>query len=224
MKLHFIKKEINLSAKSYTVFIPNFPTDNMFALEHRCGIYMLFGDQKSLQYLACLFLAASIHRDKMIYVPVTTRLLPKDLQHFSAYNKNLDMVFMHHSIQFNTKLWKEIKQRMFRTKGELKSFECNPRQFSDLGYEDYCPFTYAENKDKILIKKYADTLFFYGSKKAFEFASGGLEPLSRTGASYFIRNGGHDHDHLDLFTPKHQGLCVDFYDEALWSKLQDERQ
>ncbi|MEC0211394.1 hypothetical protein [Paenibacillus ehimensis] len=218
MKLHFTKKEINLLAKNYTVFIPNFPTDKMFALEHRCGSYMLFGDQKSLQYLACLFLVASIHRDKMIYVPGTTKLLPQDLQHFSTYSKNLDMVFMHHSIQFHTKLWKEMKQRMVRNKGELKSFECNPRQFSNLDYEDYCPFTYAENKDTILIKKYADTLFFYGSKKVFEFASGGLEPLSRTGASYFMRNGGHDHDHLDLFTAEHQGLCIDFYDEALWRK------
>ncbi|MFF0913309.1 hypothetical protein ACFYU8_06710 [Brevibacillus sp. NPDC003359] len=53
----------------------------------------------------------------------------------------------------------------------------------------------------------------------FEYSSGFFEPLSRTGAGSFLRNYGHDHYHLDTFTPSTtQGLCVDYYDKDLWDK------
>ncbi|GED72585.1 hypothetical protein BRE01_62870 [Brevibacillus reuszeri] len=100
----------------------------------------------------------------------------------------------------------------------IRSFEINPRKFSDLNYNDYRRFHYKENKDKILIKSDYNTLFIIGSKIVFEYASGFFEPLSRTGAGSFLRSFGHDHYHLDLFTLNTQGLCVDYYDKALWNK------
>ncbi|KMZ41321.1 MULTISPECIES: hypothetical protein [Bacillales] len=218
MKIQFLQKEIWLQNKKYIVLTPAFHTKDIFACEFDKDMFMIFGNQQSLQYLACILLIGANHRDKIIHVTNLEKDLPIHLHRFSHAKKNNELVFLHHSLQLNTHQWKDLRQKAHQQKGRVRSFEVNPRKFSDLDYEDYLMFHYKENKDKILMKRDYDTLFIIGSKIVFEYASGSFEPLSRTGAGSFLRSFGHDHYHLDLFTRNNQGLCVDYYDITLWNE------
>ncbi|GED56137.1 hypothetical protein ABER61_06550 [Brevibacillus formosus] len=218
MKIQFLQKEIWLQNRKYIVLTPTFHAKDIFACEFDKDMFMIFGNQQSLQYLACVLLIGADHRDKIIYVTNMEKDLPIHLHRFSHTKKNNELVFLHHSLQLNTHQWKELRQKVHKQKGRIRSFEVNPRKFSDLDYKDYLMFHYKENKDKILMKRDYDTLFITGSKIVFEYASGLFEPLSRTGAGSFLRSFGHDHYHLDLFTRNNQALCVDYYDIALWNK------
>jgi hypothetical protein len=222
IKVQFIQKVVALSGKTYTVLTPISSQLNLYALEHVQGSYMIFGDQKTLQLLACIVQVSSFQREKMIYIPSRTSVLPADIKAFSAFDKNLGIVLFHHSLQLKLGIWKVLRNRLPKVGGKLVSYKCNPRRFSQLSYDDNKEFTFRENKDHMLIRNHADTLFLIGSEKAFQHTSGVFEPLSRGGASYFLNYGGHAHDHLDLFTTKRQGLCVDFYDEELWKRQRDQ--
>lgn len=216
MKIQYVQKEVFLGNQKY--FCLTVDTVNLYSCEFDKNMYMVFGDQRALQELACIFLLASQNRDKIIYLRHTDKFLPEDLHSFSTSDRNDELVLLHHSLQANTGLWKDLRERFRTQKGNKKSYTCNPRRFADLGHDNYQKFAFAENKDKILVKSKYETLFLIGSKSVFEVASGLFEPLSRAGAGEYRRNGGHAHVHLDIFTGKHQGLCVDYYDKALWNK------
>lgn len=216
MKIKFLQKEIWLQNRKYIILTPLFNTKDIYACEFDKEYYMIFGNQQSLQYLACIMLLAADNRDKIIYLSDMEKDLPNHLHRFSYHKKNKELVFLHHSLQLNLNIWKELRQKLHQQNGKTRSFERNPRKFSDLNYEDYQHLQYQENKDRILIKSNFDTLFLIGSKNVFNYASGFFEPLSREGAGSFIRTYGHAHYHLDMFTRNTQGLCVDFFDKELW--------
>ncbi|QDS34608.1 hypothetical protein [Brevibacillus brevis] len=218
MKIQFLQKEIWFKNRKYIVLTPTFHTKDIFACEFDKDMFIIFGNQQSLQYLACVLLIGADHRDKIIYLTNIEKDLPIHLHRFSHTKKNNELVFLHHSQQFNTHQWKDLRQKVHQQKGRVRSFELNPRKFSDLDYDDYTRFHYEENNDKIFIKWDFDTLFIIGSKIVFEYASGLFEPLSRTGAGSFLRTFGHENFHLYPFTLNTQGLCVDYYDKALWNK------
>lgn len=220
MKIHYEQKEVALKGKTYSIYMID--TSKLYACAFDKEMYMIFGDQRSLQELACMFLLASMNKDKIIYVRNSDMWLPEDLKRFSTNEKNQELVFMHHSLQVNIGVWKDLRSRLRSQKGYRRSFSCNPRKFSDRGFEDYQTFYFEENNDKILIKHNFETLFLVGSRTVFEYSSGFFEPLSRYGAGSFLAHGGHAHVHLDAFTGKHQGLCVDFYDQALWNRQSNE--
>lgn len=218
MKIQFLQKEIRLHDRQYTILTPTFQTKNIFANKFDTDNFMLYGNQQALQYLACTFIISAENRDKIVYLTNMEKDLPNHLLQHPHQTKNHELVFLHHSLQLKVSEWKEIRQKLHQQKGRIRSFEINPRKFSDKDYEDYVPLYYKENNDKILIQSEYDTLFLIGSKIVFEYASGVFEPLSRTGAGAFLRTHGRDHYHLDRFMRDSQALCVDYYDKVLWTE------
>ncbi|WP_100085824.1 hypothetical protein [Paenibacillus elgii] len=218
MKIQLIQKDFCFQSRNYSFLIPTFDTSNIFSCEFDKDIYMIFGNQRSLQYLAGIMLLAAENKDKIIYLTNMQKNLPEHLHRFSQHTNNNEIVLLHHSLQLNISAWKNLKHKLNKLKGNMKSFIFNPRKFTNLDYNNYKHFNFSENKDKILIRCKYNTLFLIGSKMVFEYASGTFEPLSRTGASYFLKYKGHDHDHLDILTNRNQGLCIDFYDQDLWDK------
>lgn len=135
MKIQYVQKEVFLGNQKY--FCLTVDTVNLYSCEFDKNMYMIFGDQRALQELACIFLLASQNRDKIIYLRHTDKFLPEDLHSFSTSDRNDELVLLHHSLQANTGLWKDLRERFRTQKGNKKSYTCNPRRFADLGHDDY---------------------------------------------------------------------------------------
>ncbi|GED72584.1 hypothetical protein BRE01_62860 [Brevibacillus reuszeri] len=117
MKVQFLQKEIWLQNKKYTVLTPAFNTKDIFACEFDKNMFMIFGNQQSLQYLACVLLLGADNRDKIIYIANMEKDLPIHLHRFSQKKKNNELVLLHHSLQLNLNQWKDLRQKLHQQKG-----------------------------------------------------------------------------------------------------------
>lgn len=61
MKIQFLQKEIWFQNRMYIVLTPTFHTKDIFACEFDKDMFMIFGNQQSLQDLACVLLLGADH-------------------------------------------------------------------------------------------------------------------------------------------------------------------
>ncbi|MFO7296470.1 MAG: hypothetical protein C0P72_010685, partial [Clostridia bacterium] len=141
--------------------------------------------------------------------------------------KGLDLVLLHHHLQFPLKDWKRIRSRLKR--GKLHSIDAAsvrsdiarslnplPRDFDRLWHE--------RPHDRLHAEKRFETLFLVGSFRVFRYMIGSFIDLARTGPRFSDPGRYHDHVHLDSFlktdlgAPDYISLTVDYYDQKLWGE------
>lgn len=188
--------------------------------------FFIFSNRQDLQRLGWLWSVAARCRGSLIYLPTRKNPLSHYLKR-QGLEKGLDLVLLHHHLQFPLKDWKRIRSRLKR--GKLHSIDAAsvrsdiarslnplPRDFDRLWHE--------RPHDRIHAEKRFETLFLVGSFRVFRYMIGSFIDLARTGPRFSDPGRYHDHVHLDSFlktdlgAPDYISLTVDYYDQKLWGE------
>ncbi|WP_052681326.1 hypothetical protein [Saccharothrix sp. ST-888] len=111
--------------------------------------------------------------------------------------RRLDLVLLHHSLQFAPARWKELRGRLGR--GRRQSVQLpDPDHPHDLPV-DHRARHYRENRDLFHEHLHAGTLFMTGSAKAFRETTRNFLDIARHGP-------GHVRSH-----PNHPHFCTEFH-------------
>lgn len=220
MVIEFWINKIIYLGKQYKVLIPTIQNKNTYIVESDSKAYMLYANKNDLIKLAGLLVFATQNKDTIIYLPTKKNHFTDYLKSIFNIDNGLDLVILHHSIQFKHKCWKEIRKRINNKTKE--SYRINELEYRDLDWEEHRVFYYKENKDFLDVKEHFDTVFMIGSSKVFSSISSYCLSVAKKGEDlYKFTNGFHEHEHLDIFT-RHKGnfedMTIDFYDEKIWGE------
>ena len=220
MVIKFWTNKVIYLGKQYKVLIPILQNKDTYIVESNSKTYMLYANKNDLIKLAGLLVLATQNKDTIIYLPTKQNHFTGYLKSIFDIDNGLDLVILHHSIQFKHKFWKEIRKRIYyKTK---ESYKINEFEFKDLDWEEHRGFYYKENKDFLDVKEQFDTVFMIGSSTVFSSISSYCLSVAENGEDlYKFTNGFHEHEHLDTFT-RHKGnyedMTIDFYDEVIWGE------
>ncbi|MBD8497262.1 hypothetical protein [Paenibacillus arenosi] len=219
--------EVTLGKKIYKVITTAEPIPDLFVLKtNTCGGIIL-GNETSLNILEKMFLLSSMTKDSLVYFNTrSTELTDYLLERWSIKDKGNDLVLLHHSIQFKTNDWKEIRNLIRKEKDfKIEQYDFNDDfdRKSNLG-----KYWYREHKDYLDITENYETLFLIGSQHVFENISSDANSIKHEGRDVYLQYPGyHAHEHIDYYerrkyTKNFQltgwSLCLDFYDRQLWGR------
>ncbi|MCR8843337.1 hypothetical protein NQ117_06545 [Paenibacillus sp. SC116] len=228
MTITIKKYEITLGKKIYKVITTAEPVQDMYVLKTNTQGGIILGNETSLHTLENMFLLSSITKDSLVYfntrsTEVTDYYL---LDRWSIEDKGNDLVLLHHSIQFKTNDWKEIRNLIRKTKDfkiEQYDFNKNIDRKSNLA-----KYWYREHKDYLDIRENYETLFLIGSQEVFENISNDANSIKNEGRILYLQHPGyHAHEHIDYYERRQYtknfqltgwSLCLDFYDRQLWGR------
>ncbi|MFO1443869.1 hypothetical protein KDN24_11755 [Bacillus sp. Bva_UNVM-123] len=225
MKLKFFSTTLSHLDKNIRILKPEVELKHTYVLETAPRVYIIFGTEEELNILAHIIYLANFHKNYLFYLPLRKNVLTPYLKNWSHYVRNHDLVLLHHSVQFQTKQWKTIRNSINKSLNETTLEVDLPKTDKVNRLEDFMTFYHNQNKDYLDLKNYAETLFLVGSKKVFYHITIDVKEISDNGKQLYEKHPGwHEHEHLDSYirfkylSNKGNGysLTVDFYDEDLW--------
>lgn len=179
---------------------------------------MILASGDNLRKLAAVQVLSGQQKNTIIYFRTRINRLTEYLNNWFWDSKGNDVLFLHHSMQFDVNEWKELRQLLAK-KGTKVVYNIDEEEYYDLEHEDFQRLRFRENKDSILIKRKYEAIFVIGSIKVFKVMSNRFLSLAKHGEDYFRQNGGHDHFHMDMYlSRKDSEFCIDYYDEDLWDE------
>lgn len=186
--------------------------------------FMIFSNQQDLQGLGKLWSVAARSRGSLIYLPTGKNPLTPYLVN-DWHGRGLDLVLLHHHLQFPVKKWKVIRSNMKNGKRlsiESESVKADINRYMNLTGQDYERLWNEYPHDRLHVAKRFETLFLMGSSRVFRYMIGSFIDLSRTGPRISVPGRYHDHNHLDSFLKRNDkvaedtSLTVDYYDQKTW--------
>ncbi|MCC2280137.1 hypothetical protein LKL35_32650 [Streptomyces sp. ET3-23] len=167
MRIH----RVRLGAEEYRVLRPDRPARGGY-LHDRWSAEMYADREASRQLVAAWGLAVRSPRS-LVYVPMRGNSAPQGVPQEAA---PLDLVLVHHRLQFPVSRWKAVRARLGT--GQPHTVKLPESVFKD-GPARPCPFhgTDATRRDHLLFDRAADTLFVIGSTTAFRATAATLHAL-----------------------------------------------
>ncbi|MEI5908412.1 hypothetical protein WAK64_15280 [Bacillus spongiae] len=227
MKAKFITTFISYNGKKLQILKPVIKFENTYVIETAPKVFIIFGNEEELKLLANLFNLVSCQKDVLIYLPVKKKSIPTYLKNWSNYVKQRDLVILHHSTQFKTKNWKQLREKIRKSHKVISLDLRLPTWDKNQLRKDFERINYKENKEFLDLKIYAETLFMMSSSRIYYLIAYDTEHVSINGKMLFEKYPGfHEHEHLNNYlrdpylSNKGNGfaLTVDFYDKDLWGE------
>lgn len=168
MKIKYTEKIVRLGSKTYKVIIPD-ETDGFVN-----GEYIMDGDRKAFQAIAFSMMHLIENKDTIIYFNLWNNKPAKIMYKWERSGKrceNFDVVFMSHALQFKIKDWKEIRNKLKKTKAYKHSEKFNLDWASGKAERLKSKFEkkeiYIKQKDRFNYRFEYDTHFFVGGVQSF---------------------------------------------------------
>ncbi|MCX4425984.1 hypothetical protein [Streptomyces mirabilis] len=180
MRLPIIIHHARLGATEFKVIRPAQPLPHAVLIDHdrHLDAYL---DADAARQIGGLWVLAATSPRALIHLPMRgnqppSRELPEDA------TRQLDLVLLHHSLQFAPARWKEIR-------GRLGPGRPRTATLPDSGLEsdavvDHEARHYQENRDLFHQHLHAETLFMTGSAKLFRETAQHFLDVARKGPGY----------------------------------------
>ena len=202
MRIKITVQRVSLGAEQYRVVRPATPLNNAALHAHRDDVYDMYVDRVDGQRLGTLWLLAARSRRSLVYLPMRATPPPPGIgvdDHFPE--RPLDLVLVHHSLQFPPSRWKRIRERI--TAGNAsRRLQTAAVPDSDLPTDeeiDHPARNHQEHRDVLHQRLHAETLFLTGSTAAFReqarhfFALAKEGPPAAAGNSLYLLGGCNYH-------------------------------
>ncbi|HUR03177.1 MAG TPA: hypothetical protein VM347_11595 [Nonomuraea sp.] len=164
---------VRLGAAEFRVIRPAKPLANG-ALYDTGSQYHMYADRADGRRIGALWLLAARSPRSLVYLPM--RATPAAPGVNADWDKEercpdrpLDLVLVHHSLQFPPSRWKQVRKRITAGSPPCEIGTASVPD-SDLPADeeiDYRALNYQENKDTLHQRVHAETLFLTGSTAAF---------------------------------------------------------
>ncbi|MFF4431160.1 hypothetical protein ACFYZ4_18550 [Streptomyces sp. NPDC001513] len=174
--------QARLGPQEFQVVRPALPPRRALLLDE--GPYLnAYVDQEAARLLAGLWSLAATSPRSLIHVP----LRPAGAGSPEPGSRPLDLVLLHHSLQFAPSRWKELRGRL--GPGRRRSVSA-PASEPEIDYE---ALRHAENRDRFHQHLHAETLFMTGSAKVFRETAGHFREVARHGPAHVRDATRHGH-------------------------------
>lgn len=189
MKLPLTIQQATLGAESFKVIRPARPLARAVLLDQdrHLGVYL---DQDAAYRIAGLWELAASSPRSLIHLPIRNNPAPShDLPGHGT--RQLDLVLLHHSLQFAPSRWKEVRARLGPGRRRTVELPGTDRAAGDaVGDESR---HYKENRDLFHQHLHAETLFMTGSAKLFRETAPRFRDLGRRGPGFVPGHPSHSH-------------------------------
>ncbi|WP_367137624.1 MULTISPECIES: hypothetical protein [Streptomyces] len=163
MKLSVLTHQVRLGADEFRVVRPARPLPRAVLLDRDRYLHVSVDRDAALSIAGLWMLAARSPRS-LIHLPVRVNPLPAGDVPDGA-SRQLDLVLLHHSLQFAPSRWKQVRSRLGPGRPQTVSLPESERDQS--ARIDYEARHYRENRDLFHQHLHAETLFMTGSAKVF---------------------------------------------------------
>ncbi|MFF4409289.1 hypothetical protein ACFY2W_29225 [Streptomyces sp. NPDC001262] len=176
MRIH----RVRLGADEYRVLRPDRPARGGY-LHDRWSADMYVDREAAQQLVAAWGLAARSPRS-LVYVPMRQNPVPQGLSEAPVHPAAaLDLVLVHHRLQFPTSRWKAVRARLGA--GQLHSAKLPEPDFGDEAARLHPLHGTDASRDHLLFDRAADTLFVIGSTTAFRTTAATVHDLVAGGTA-----------------------------------------
>lgn len=195
MKLPITIHQARLGSEEFRVIRPARPLVRALLVDHNRHLDAYL-DQDAAQRIGGLWMLAARSPRSMVHLPMRTnrppaRELPEDV------GCQLDLVLLHHSLQFAPSRWKEIRARLGPGRPQIVTLPGAGRP--DDAVIDHQARYYRENRDLFHQHLHAETLFMTGSAKVLREATRPFLDVARYGPGYAPMNPSYP----DFYTELH---------------------
>ncbi|MGW4645456.1 hypothetical protein [Kitasatospora sp. NPDC004289] len=189
MKLPIVVHRARSGADEFRVIRPALPLTRAVLVDHDRYLNAYL-DQDAARSIAGLWMLAARSPRSLIHLPLRAnhppaREVPEDV------GRRLDLVLLHHSLQFAPSRWKELRGRLGPGRPQTASL---PEEEHDDGAAiDYAARHHRENRDLFHQHLHAETLFMTGSAKVFRETARLFLEVARDGPGFTPVHPGHPH-------------------------------
>ena len=164
---------VRLGASEYRVIRPAKPLTNGAFYDTGDG-YHMYVDRTDGRRIGALWLLAARSPRSLVYLPMRATpaapgINPTADKEETCPDRPLDLVLVHHSLQFPPARWKQVRKRITagNATGERRTASVPDTDLPADEEVDYRALNYQENRDALHQRMHAETLFLTGSTAAF---------------------------------------------------------
>lgn len=155
----------------------------------------MYADRGGAEQLVAMWALAARSARSMVYLPIRTNLVPDGVAS-DGEPVSLDLVLVHHSLQFPTTSWKDVRARL--GVGKPHTTATPDDDFPDENAIDYQRRNHRTYRDHLGFDIAAHTLFVVGSSTAFREHGAALRGLVDEAPSHQHRYPNAAHFCLEL--------------------------
>lgn len=145
--------------------------------------------------LTALWGLATCSPRTLVYLPMRDAAPPLDMPHTASGQTLLDLVLLHHRLQFPLSCWKQVRSRL--GDGRPHTASLAPGAFT-VADGRRAGRRWADDRDQLRIGFAADTVFVTGSGPAFGQQGGFLRSMLDEAGPYLKRTNGRHHYCVEL--------------------------
>ncbi|MER7583549.1 hypothetical protein [Kitasatospora sp. NPDC097691] len=189
MRLPVIIHHARLGATEFKVIRPGRPLPHAVLIDRDRHLDAHL-DEDTARLIGGLWVLAATSPHALIHLPMRrnqppSRELPDDA------TRRLDLVLLHHSLQFAPARWKELRRRL--GPGRPQTVTMPDSELEGDIVIDYEARHYRENRDLFHQHLHAETLFMTGSAKVFRETARHFLDVARNGPGYVPIHPNHPH-------------------------------
>ncbi len=158
------------------------------------SLAMFVGRAEAVLLTALWGLATTSPRT-LVHLPMQDAVAPRDLPHSASGPVPLDLVLLHHRLQFPLSRWKQVRARLGDGCPHTASVAPNAFQADD---GRRARRHWADNRDHLRIGFAAETAFITGSGPAFRQEGASLRSMLDEAGPYLKRTDGRHHYCVEL--------------------------
>jgi hypothetical protein len=198
MKLPLTIHQARLGSTEFKVIRPGRPLAHAVLID--CDRYLdAYLDQDAAQRIGGLWKLAASSPRSLVHLPMRANR-PPSREAPEEGLRQLDLVLMHHSLQFAPSRWKEVRGRL--GPGRPQTVTLTGPEHAGEAVADPDARHYQENRDLFHQHLHAETLFMTGSAKVF-----------RDTAQHFFDVARHGPGHVPVH-PSHPHFCTQLHSNA----------
>ncbi|MFC7220762.1 hypothetical protein ACFQLX_21755 [Streptomyces polyrhachis] len=189
MKLPIAIHQARLGSTEFKVIRPAQPLAHAVLIDRDRHLDAYLGQDAAQRIGALWQLAASSPRS-LIHLPIRGNAGPSHGPP-EGDRRQLDLVLLHHSLQFAPSRWKELRGRLGPGRPQTVTLPDPGR--GDEAVEDYEARHYRENRDLFHQHLHAETLFMTGSAKVFLDTARHFSDIARNGPGHIATHSNYPH-------------------------------
>jgi len=147
-------------------------------------------DQDAARTIAGLWMLAARSPRSLIHLPIRANR-PPSCDAPSTTSPRLDLVLLHHSLQFAPARWKQVRQRLSPGRPQTATLP-ETDHITEMTI-DYAARHYRENRDRFHQHLHAETLFMSGSAQVFRETAGRFLDIARQGPGFVPTHPNYPH-------------------------------
>jgi hypothetical protein len=208
MKLHTTIHTARLGATEFKVIRPARTPVRALLVDDPWYVNGWF-DQEAAHFTAGLWALAATSPRSLVHLPIRANAASAGEPRDTGGRRPLDLVLLHHSLQFAPSRWKELRGRLGPGRPRTVNLAA-----PDPDAQPHAPDRYhRENRDRFRQDIHSETLFMTGSTRTFREAAGQFADLARNGPAQVFNHGGRHYCRSVDCDPADRDLHIEYREE-----------